>query len=117
MEGLDETQLDKLSDNLKEQIEYKFSFSTIINTLNNNDYKTAVLSNSFKATKTFDGKISSSEVYLYTFETGKAIAVIFEPFGEKQFTATGYFVFVENLSSLSKIREVFEPFGCTVENI
>ncbi len=119
--NLDKTKLDELSENLKEQIENKYSFSTIINLLNQevfNIYGTdaLVLSSSFVANKVFDGKISSSSMYLYTFETGKAIAVVFTPFGENKFKASGHFVFTEDISSLSKAREIFEPFGCTVEN-
>lgn len=117
-EIFNEEQLNKLSNNLKDQIENRdyFLYAT---TMLNNAYgpEGAVISSIFQASKIFDGKISSPIVYLYIFEMGKAIAVTFKPFGEKQFTAQGHFIFVEDLFSLSKVREVFEPFGCVVENL
>ena len=114
----DKSPYDKLSDNLKEQIKNRYSFLTIVDHLNSiYNWDGLVLSSAFMAYKKFDGNISSSTVYLYTFETGTPIIVLFEPFGDKQFTAKGHFVFAEDLSSLSKVRDVFEQFECSVENI
>ena len=116
-----ETKIDEfneLPDNLKEQIENKFSFQVITNLINSKSGSNGVvISSTFNARNTYNGKISSSVAYLYTFETGKPIVVFFEPFGDKQFTASGNFIFAEKLSSLSEVRELFEPFGCFVENV
>lgn len=118
MKSVDETKFNELPDNLKEQIENKYSFLTIVSFLNSyyGSSESLLLWSSLFASKTFDGKISSSIAYLYTFETGRPIIVLFEPFGGERFKANGQFVFAEDLSSLSKVREVFERFGCTVEN-
>lgn len=117
----DETKIDdfnELPDNLKEQIENKFSFPVITNLINSKSGSNGfVISSTFIARNTYNGKIPSSVAYLYTFETGKPIVVLFAPFGDKQFTASGNFIFAENLSSLSEVRELFEPFGCFVENV
>lgn len=117
----DKTQIDEfneLSDNLKEQIENKFSFQIITNWINSKSGNDElVISTIFNARNTYNGKISSSVAYLYTFETGKPIVVLFAPFGDKQFTASGNFIFAKNLSSLSEVRELFEPFGCFVEKV
>ena len=113
-----EEEFNGLSDSLKEQVNKRYSFASVINMLNNQyGLDATILSSIFIASKTFDGKLESSVIYLYTFETGRAIAVSFEPFGEKQFTATGYFVFAEDLSSLSAVRDAFEPIGCTAEEV
>lgn len=116
--NINETLLNELSDELKEQIEAKFSFYTILNDINFNcrDRNALVISTSLYAEKTFDGKIPSTIIYLYTFETGKPIVVVFEPFGNEHFTAKGYFLFADDVSTLSKARELFEHYGCNVKN-
>lgn len=111
--------LDELSDDLKEQAKTRLNIYTVLNFVNMHYGSASCLAASsvFTAEKRFDGKIASSVVYLYIFETGIPIAVVFEPFGEKQFTAKGIFLWAGDTSALSKVREVFEPFGCNVENI
>lgn len=111
--------LDELSDDLKEQAKTRLNIYTVLNFVNMHYGSASSLAASsvFMAEKRFDGKIASSVVYLYIFETGIPIAVVFEPFGEKQFTAKGIFLCAGDISTLSKVREVFEPFGCNVENI
>ena len=111
--------LDELSDDLKEQAKTRLNIYTVLNFVNMHYGSASCLAASsvFTAEKRFDGKIASSVVYLYIFETGIPIAVVFEPFGEKQFTAKGILLWAGDTSALSKVREVFEPFGCNVENI
>ena len=116
---MDTSSFDELPDNLKEQIKAKFNFYLVLNNINNQypDWDALVISSVLTADKTYNGKISSSTAYLYTFETGKPIVVVFEPFGDKQFTAKGYFIFADDVSTLSNVREIFEQYGCSVENV
>ena len=116
---METSSFDELPDNLKEQIKAKFNFYLVLNNINNQypDWDALVISSVLTADKTYNGKISSSTAYLYTFETGKPIVVVFEPFGDKQFTAKGYFIFADDVSTLSNVREIFEQYGCSVENV
>ena len=115
MEG--EQLIEGLSSNLLEQMEGRYDINYILTTLTNAYGSHALIArSSFMAKKVFDGALSETVVYLYLFETGKPIAVVFTPFGEKQFTANGGFVFGE-FSSLTEVESMFVPFGCQVEKI
>ena len=111
------TQFMELPDELKDQIKKRIGFNTIFSVINqqDNDFEIYLISSAIIANKTYYGNLPQTVAYLYTFETGKPIAVVFKQTGNNQFTASGYFVFAEGLTSLSGVREVFEPYGCTVE--
>ncbi len=118
-QNADTSSFDELSDGLKEQVKGWFNFYTVLFRINADHVGIDELSifSTLFANKKFDGKITSSKAYLYIFETGRPIVVVFEPFGDKQFTAKGYFLFVNDVSTLSKVKEIFEPYGCDVENV
>lgn len=113
---LNKEPFDNLDDELKEQVLNHFDFTSVLHAINvysMGDYFTQL----FSAKKTYEGTLSEPVIYLYTFETGKPITVVFEPSGTKQFTAAGYFVLSDKFTSLSAVREVFEPYGCAVEEV
>lgn len=110
---------DKLPDNLKEQIENKFSFYTIISLIissENENINDSYFSISWYAKKTFNGNIDKSIAYLYTFETGKPIIVIFENDNNK-ISATSFFIPSKSLNTLSNIREIFKKYNCNVNKL
>lgn len=116
--NIDTVLFNELSDSLKEQIKVRVDFYTALNYVNSAiDVNAIYIASTLIAKKTYNGTISSSSAYLYTFETGTPIVVVFEPFGNKQFTATGCFLFRDDATTLSKVREIFEPFGCNIENV
>lgn len=75
-----------------------------------------VVASSLSVIKKFQVKLKEPINYLYIFETGHPILVNFTPNDKNTITATGLF-FMGDCSSLSAIREITKPFGCTVTNL
>ncbi len=62
-----------------------------------------------------NAKIDAPVAYLYIFETGKPIAVLFTQKSDSEVSVQGYFLINSDYATLSATRDIFEPFGCTVE--
>ena len=63
-----------------------------------------------------NAKIGDTVVgYLYIFETGKPIIVYYGQIGKSEVVAIGTFITNSDYKTLSKTRDIFEPYGCTVE--
>lgn len=115
-------QFESLSPTLQEQIKSRSTFLTVINYENfSNSSVSSVeamaLSAIYAAHLKFNGKLDETVAYLYIFETGKPIVVIFTPIDKKHFLADGYFFFSKDCSSLSSVRNIFEKYGCNVEKV
>lgn len=118
--GEDSTELyNELSDLLKEQIDKRIGFNYIINTINAKEGGTTMIAASslYNAVTSFDNVSLSDDIaYLYVFEDGMPIIVVFTA-GENGVGANGYFMFKSELSDISDVKELFEPFGCEVNRI
>lgn len=75
-----------------------------------------IIASDLNAIKEFNGKLKEPLNYLYLFETGQPIIVNFTPKDNKTITAIGKFA-LWDCSTLSAVRETFEPYGCTVSNL
>lgn len=115
MAGTDEEAWNQLSDTIKEQLLNKFTMQTLFININaNSDMNTlAVVSLFYVSTQFENYSLKEDITYLYMFETGKPVAVTFTADNDR-IQATAYFVLLPQTSTLSDIREIFTPFGCTV---
>ena len=106
---------DKLSDNLKEQLNHRVSFSSIVSSINaQSGTNTMALSSLLTATKYGkDIELDKSIAYLYVFEKGTPIAVIFTKPGY----ANGQFLLLSDSKSYENISEVFNKYSCKVDKI
>ena len=106
---------DKLSDNLKEQLDHKVSFSSIISSINaQSGTNTMALCSLLTATKDDkDVELDKSIAYLYVFEKGIPIAVTFTKSGY----ANGQFLLLNDSNSYEDISEIFNTFSCEVDKI
>lgn len=106
---------DKLSDNLKEQLEYRLSFSSIISSINaKSGANTMALCSLLTATKyDKDIELNKSIAYLYIFEKGMPIAVTFTESGY----ANGQFLLLNGSKSYEDISEIFNIYSCKVDKI
>ena len=107
---------EKLPDSLKEQLKQRINFSSVIN-LNNqssSNFEQIVLANNFVAQRSKKGTIKQETAYLYIFETGKPIIVLFTPITNEEYRMVGMFFMVEECETLSEVRTLFEPYGCEV---
>lgn len=106
---------DGLSDTMKEQIDNRVSVQSIISTINGRAGTDKIaFSSVYFASKNYDAiDIQEEIVYLYTFEQGTPIAVIFDPNG----TVSGYFVFADELNTLADVQGLFAQSDCTVEEV
>lgn len=110
-----------LSSELREQVKNtltdEFIFNTILNSLisYNNSYKEKVtIFNLLVYRKAIqDSSLKSSIMYLYIFETGNPIIVLFSASNNK-IDVEGHFILSDELNSLSSIRGMFEEYGCEV---
>ena len=106
---------DKLSDNLKEQLDHKVSFSSIISSINaQSGTNTMALCSLLTATKDDkDVELDKSIAYLYVFEEGIPIAVTFTKSGY----ANGQFLLLNDSNSYEDISEIFNTYSCEVDKI
>ncbi len=106
---------DKLSDNLKEQLEQRVSFSSIISSINaQSGTKTMALCSILTATKyDKDMELDKNIAYLYVFEKGAPIAVTFTKSGY----ANGQFLLLSDGKSYEDISEIFNIYSCKVDKI
>ena len=106
---------DKLSDNLKEQLDHKVSFSSIISSINaQSGTNTMALCSLLTATKyDKDVELDKSIAYLYVFEKGIPIAVTFTKSGY----ANGQFLLLNDNNSYEDISEIFNTYSCEVDKI
>ena len=106
---------DKLSDNLKEQLDHKVSFSSIISSINaQSGTNTMALCSLLTATKDDkDVELDKSIAYLYVFEKGIPIAVTFTKSGY----ANGQFLILNDSNSYEDISEIFNTYSCEVDKI
>ena len=106
---------DKLSDNLKEQLDHRVTFSSIISSINaQSGTNTMVLCSILTATKYDKGiELDKSVAYLYIFEKGIPIAVTFTESGY----ANGQFLLLSDSKSYEDISEIFNKFSCKVDKI
>lgn len=114
--SLDSNLMEELPENLKEQIEKRFTIATVISVINTQMAGTekVALSSAYCASDTSDEIcIEDTEVFLYTFKRGTPIIITFSKYGSLQ----GQFVFLENFDTLSEVKDVFEKFGCTVKRV
>ncbi len=106
---------DKLSDNLKEQLDHRVSFSSIISSINaQRGTNTMALCSLLTATK-YDKDIGLDEniAYLYVFEKGIPIVVTFTNSGY----ANGQFLLLSDSKSYEDISEIFNKYSCEVDKI
>lgn len=101
---------DKLSDNLKEQLDHRVSFSSIISAINAQSGTDAMALCSLLTATKRDKEIvlEESVVYLYVFEKGVPIAVTFTESGY----ANGQFVLLND-----DVSEIFDCYSCKVKKI
>ena len=106
---------DKLSDNLKEQLDHKVSISSIISSINaQSGTNTMALCSLLTATKDDkDVELDKSIAYLYVFEKGIPIAVTFTKSGY----ANGQFLLLNDSNSYEDISEIFNRYSCKVDKI
>lgn len=106
---------DKLSDNLKEQLDHRVSFSSIISSINaQSGTNTMVLCSLLTAMKyDKDIELDKSIAYLYVFEKGIPIAVTFTKSGY----ANGQFLLLNDSNSYEDISEIFSTYSCEVDKI
>ena len=106
---------DKLSDNLKEQLDHRVSFSSIISSINaQSGTNTMALCSLLTATKDDkDVELDKSIAYLYVFEKGIPIAVTFTKSGY----ANGQFLLLNDSNSYEDISEIFNTYSCEVDKI
>lgn len=108
-------QWNRLSDNLKEQIEKRLSFSTIVSMINTHKgSKILAFSSCYIAFGENENiKVDDTKIYLYVFEEGIPIAITFSESG----SIIAQFVFLEDIDTLSNARDAFEEYGCSVIKI
>ena len=121
-EERDREHFDKLSDSLKQDIEsvyYKNDFHLMNSIVNNiimyGNY--GIGSHICDTTKKLGNKKMDNvaAAYLYIFETGKPIIVVCGYETESNAIAKGMFITNSDYETLSKTRDIFEPYGCSVE--
>lgn len=114
----DDGKYDNLSDSLKQQISAAYSLLGIVSLLNaTGDTNHFIIINNYVAHLNFEGySLAQPTAYLYLFETGTPIFVLFTPDGDSV-KADGVFYYPEETVTLSSVREQFEPFGCTVNQL
>ena len=108
-------QWNSLSDNLKRQLQNRISFSTIISVINGQQGAQRLAFSSVYTAfdRREDIKVDDTTIYLYVFEEGIPIAVTFSEYG----AVTGQFVFLEDIDTLKKARDVFEEYNCSVTKV
>ena len=113
--GFDMSNWNNLSDNLKEQAENKFSFSTIINLINSQQGTDRITFSSIYTAfdKNDSINLKSTINYLYVFEKGTPIAITFSESGG----VSGQFVFLENIDTLENAKSAFEKYNCSVSSV
>ena len=106
---------DKLSDNLKEQLDHRVSFSSIISSINvQSGANIMALCSLLTATKyNKDIELDKNIAYLYVFEKGIPIAVTFTKSGY----ANGQFLLLSDSKSYEDISEIFNKYSCKVDKI
>ena len=67
-----------------------------------------------KTSATFEGKIKESIGYLFVFEKGTPITIIFSPETANTYSATGMFFLYDKCSSLESIQSLFSQYSSTV---
>lgn len=106
---------DKLSETLKEQFDYRVTFSSIISLINaqrgTNTMALCSLLTAIKHDK--DIELDKSVVYLYVFEKGVPIAVTFTESGY----ANGQFLVLSDSKSYEDISEIFNKYSCKIDKI
>lgn len=106
---------DKLSNNLKEQLDNRISFSSIISLINaRSGTNTIALCSILTATKyDEDIKLDKDIAYLYVFEKGVPIVVTFTKTGN----ANGQFFLLNDSNSYEDISEILGKYSCKVKKI
>lgn len=106
---------DKLSDNLKEQLDHRVSFNSIVSSINaQRGTNIMALSSLLTATKyDKDLELDKSIAYLYVFEEGVPIVVTFTKSGY----ANGQFLLLNDSNSYEDISEIFNRYSCKVDKI
>lgn len=108
-----------LPDELKNDLKQSYSneknlFQLVINDIQFSiDNYRATFCNTLKIIE--NATLEKPIAYLYIFETGKPIIVEFSTYYENAVSVRGYFLVNSEYKTLSQTRDVFEPYGCTVE--
>ena len=99
---------DSLSDNLQNQLETRINFSSTVSAINSSKGTNNIaVSSLYMAQTELDTlNIDDTEIFLYTFEKGTPVVVIFNELGY----ATGQFAFVDDVKE-------FEKFKCEIKEI
>ena len=103
-----------LSENLKEQVRELVNFSTLLSYIcAQKGTEVMAFRSIYTSYKEFDDLVlDDSKMFLYVFEKGTPIAVIYE-----NGRARAYFAFLGDDNSLEGIQKVFLPYECTVEKL
>ena len=107
---------DKLSHNVKKQVENRMSFSSIFSSSYNGRVGAdcLALSVAYQASDRNDDIFVEEESYLlYVFEEGTPVLVTFTEYG----SIRGTFLFLENTDDLDEIKSSFKEFNCSVIKI
>lgn len=116
MLNITESDWNDVSSAAQEQLLEMVSLQLVISRINLDvgDINVHIFTSNYIITKRFDNySLKTETAYLYLFETGKPIIVTFTPCHDG-ITAQAQFLAVGDKTSLSDLRELFEPFNCTV---
>lgn len=110
--GLTDFDWDDLSDIIKEQLGARLGTSTIISQINSKTGHDALAAAAIYIAFVEDEKLKLDEpvTYLYVYESGAVVAVMFGQYG----TAQGQLIFTDEPDN---IDDVFEDFACEVRKI
>ncbi len=99
---------DSLSDNLQEQLETRISFSSVVSVINSSKGtdKLAISSVYMSQTELDSLNIDDTKIFVYTFEKGTPVVVIFNELGY----ATGQFAFADDATE-------FEKYNCKITEV
>lgn len=113
--GFDRETWDSMSSNLRTQVENRFSFAMLASQINGLRGTDEIAFSTICTAVDYNKKLNVKEdiTFLYIFEEGIPIAVSFSERGSIQ----GQFLFLEDVETLSDVREAFEDVGCSVKKV
>lgn len=105
-----------LSDEAKNQIRIQSSsFINVLNVVRIHESKTDFFATSFNYTAIYKNyKLKNECAYLYIFETGKPILVHFSQNNHNIYVNAWFFL---GETTLSNLRDLFNPYGCEIKII
>lgn len=116
----EEEELNNLPEVLREELITRYTnlniiFEVVLNYIQSSDSGTFFSSTCNTSTVIENATIEKAVAYLYIFETGKPIVVLFSNNQQGGVRVQGMFLTNSTYETLSLTRDIFEPYGCTVE--